>query len=280
MLASLESETIFKKAFTDKTVFTCFVRDILNINIDVDKIETEKKFEFKVGQIDICYDIYAESKDQRFVIEIQRVDYDYHFDRFLHYHLAAILEQQRHSQAYTINKTVYTIVVLTAPYRINQRTGMPIADEVLISSVNPRNLKNTELEIYGHQLIFLNPHYRGKDTPQNYRDWLDLIYDSINNPTDFKLNLENEGIKKTVELIDYEKLDPATMTEMKIMNERKALYHVIEESAVNKGKKLGIDEGKKLGINQVAASMLKKGMPDDLIMEMTGLSKEEMEGLK
>jgi hypothetical protein len=49
MLAPLDNGTIFKKAFTDKTVFISFVKDILGIDIEVDKIETEKKFEPKVA---------------------------------------------------------------------------------------------------------------------------------------------------------------------------------------------------------------------------------------
>jgi len=43
MLAPLDNETIFKRAFTDKIVFQQFVKDIFNIEITVDKIETEKK---------------------------------------------------------------------------------------------------------------------------------------------------------------------------------------------------------------------------------------------
>ena len=44
MLGNLDNEVIFKKAFTNKIVFTAFVRDILGIDVVVDKIETEKKF--------------------------------------------------------------------------------------------------------------------------------------------------------------------------------------------------------------------------------------------
>ena len=42
MLAPLDNETIFKKAFTDTVVFQQFVSDLFNIDIVVDKIETEK----------------------------------------------------------------------------------------------------------------------------------------------------------------------------------------------------------------------------------------------
>ncbi|MCP5046340.1 MAG: hypothetical protein GY940_04155, partial [bacterium] len=57
MLAPLDNGVVFKTAFTDKIVFTQFVKDIIGIDIEVDKIETEKKFEPKVGNIDIELDI-------------------------------------------------------------------------------------------------------------------------------------------------------------------------------------------------------------------------------
>jgi hypothetical protein len=180
MLAPLDNGTIFKKAFTYKTVFISFVKDILGIDIEVDKIETEKKFDPKVGYIDITMDIFAESVDHRVIIEIQRVDYDYNFDRFLHYFMMALAQLQRSAEQYTIERTVYAIVVLTAPYKIDQKNNKPIKDEVMITSVDPRNLDDKIVEIYGHKLVFLNHYYRKENTPPNYHDWLDLIYEFIN----------------------------------------------------------------------------------------------------
>jgi hypothetical protein len=87
MLGNLDNQVIFKKAFTNITVFKAFVRDILGIEIEVDKIETEKKFDPKIGYVDFELDIFAESIDKRIVIEIQRVEYDHHFD---HQHRFAI----------------------------------------------------------------------------------------------------------------------------------------------------------------------------------------------
>ena len=43
MLAPLDNETIFKKAFTDIVVFQQFVKDLFNVDIQVDKIETGDK---------------------------------------------------------------------------------------------------------------------------------------------------------------------------------------------------------------------------------------------
>ena len=76
-LSRLDNEVFFKKAFTDKLVFTQFVKDVIGINIKVGKIETEKRFKPKIAYIDFAYDIFTESKDSRIIIEIQRVNYDY-----------------------------------------------------------------------------------------------------------------------------------------------------------------------------------------------------------
>jgi hypothetical protein len=40
MLGNLDNEVIFKKAFTNKTVFVSFVHDILGVEIDIDEINT------------------------------------------------------------------------------------------------------------------------------------------------------------------------------------------------------------------------------------------------
>lgn len=271
MLTSLENETIFKKAFTDKTVFTRFVKDILDIDFIVDKIETEKKFEPKTGDISISYDIFAESLDHRVVVEIQRVDYDYYFDRFLHYHMMAIAELQRSAKEYRIEKTVYTIVVMTAPYKIMQKTGEPVIDEVMISSVDPRNLNDKVVNLYGHRLVFLNPHYVTEETPQKYRDWLELVYQSSHNPENFKVNLNNEGIRKVVELIDYDRLDPELIDQMKIDNQRKAMLKIIENE--------GYEKGKQEGKIEMVIKMKANGIGVEIISRMSGLSVEEIEKL-
>jgi len=152
-LGSLDNEVIFKKAFTNITVFKAFVKDILGIDVEVDKIETEKKFDPKIGYIDFELDIFAETIDKRVVIEIQRVEYDHHFDRFLHYFLMLIAEQQRKAREYKIDQTVYVIVVLTTPYSISEKNGNPIKDEVLLLNINPQTLKGEVRNLYGHQFV-------------------------------------------------------------------------------------------------------------------------------
>ncbi|MCP3942926.1 MAG: hypothetical protein GY710_15765 [Desulfobacteraceae bacterium] len=156
-------------------------------------------------------------------------------------------------------------------------------------------------------MIFLNHHFKNKNTPANYLDWLNLFYESTHNPEKYTLNLENKGIKKAVELIDFEKLSPQQRHNMKIDAQRKVVRRLNQEEGFDKGKKEGIEEGKKEGIEEgkkegieegkkegieegkkegkveskreIAKKSLEKGIPPDLVADITGLSVEEIETL-
>ncbi len=272
MLANLDNEVIFKKAFTNKIVFTAFVRDILGIEIEVDKIETEKKFEPKIGYVDFELDIFAESKDKRVCVEIQRVEYDHHFDRFLHYFLMLIAEQQKNSKEYTLERVVYVIVILTMPYKLNEKNGKPILDEVLLVNLDPQTLQGEFRNLYGHQFVCLNPNHSDKGTPKQIRDWLDLIYQSIHSPERTTLNLKNKGIKKAIELISFENLTLEERTEAKNKEAAKITITKTEEYAKR--------EGRQEEKFDVAKNFIELGLDNSIISKGTGLTLEQIEELR
>jgi hypothetical protein len=267
-LARLDNEVFFKKAFTDEIVFKAFVKDIVGIEVQPDKIETEKAFQPKLGSINFKYDIFAEDSKKRIVIEIQKVEYDHNFDRFLHYHLQAITEQQGNSEDYTVEKIVYTIVVMTAPYKINAKTREIYKDGGLISKLNPKNLRGVERKFFNHELIYLNPNYKGEDTPLNYRDWLDLIYESIHNPENPVLNTNNEGVKRASEIVSYENITPDEWEQSKI------------EASKRKVIKLEREAGGEEKTIEIAKNAILEGATDNFIAKITGLSIEEIQDLR
>ncbi len=265
MLGNLDNEVIFKKAFTNKFVLQCLVKDIFGIDFEPNRIETEKRFNPKIAHIDLKYDIFAESDEQRIIVEIQKVDYDYNFDRFLLYHNMAIAEQQRTSQQYKAEKLVLTIVFFTAKYyKIFERSGKTIEHDILISNSNLFTLGGEEIDVFGHKLIFLNYHYIKNSTPQGYRDWLQLVKESIMNPSKPNLNMSNQGVKKVSELIDYENLSPEELTESK---NRHAAETIKERDA------------QKI-LNKTALNLLKLGVSDEVVSQGTGLSLDEIQELR
>jgi hypothetical protein len=263
-LGRLDNEIIFKKAFTNKVVFKAFVKDVLDIDIEVDKIETEKRFEPKIGFIDFELDIYAESVDKRICIEIQRVEYDHHFDRFLTYFLMIIAEQQKTSKEYGIEQTVYMIVVLTSKYTINEKNGKAVKDEFLLLDFNPRTIRGEVRDLYGHQFVCLNPNHPDKDTPQKIRDWLDLIYQSMHNPQNPVLNIENAGIKKVTELISFENLTPEERAESKKKEAGKITIAKVEKIARDEKEKEAI-----LGLHE-------NGIPIAIIAKSLKITEEKV----
>jgi len=273
MLAPLDNETIFKKAFTNKVVFEQFVQDLFGVDVQVDKIETEKQFEPPIAKINFRLDIYAETTDHRFVIEIQRIDYDYNFNRFLNYFVSLLIEQQEKAQQYAVPQTVLGVVVITRPYQITQLTGEPIKDNVMTIDFDPRNLKDERIKIFEHKLLFLNPHksYMDAETPSNFKDWLDLFRLSIDSKMNLTLNLGNKGIAKTVEIIEYEKLDPETLRIMKVTEQRKAMITIVENE--------GIEKGKAKNQVETAIEMIKDGLPIEKIMQYTKLDRQTIEKL-
>jgi predicted transposase/invertase (TIGR01784 family) len=266
-LANLDNEIFFKKVFTDPEVFRAFVRDVTGVDVVDAKIETEKQLERKVAAIRFKLDIYAESADKRVLIEIQRVDYDYTFDRFLHYFLAALVDLQRSSKDYSFEQDVYTIIVLTAPYIVKAKNGQLLQDDVLISNLNPRTLQDQVREVYPHRLIFLNPSHTASETPAIIKDWLDFISESIKNPNNPKINLANPAIQKAAQLADIEQMPESVLEDAKKAEAGKKTKTIYEDLARQKERL------------EITKKMKDRGLSVADIVGFTGLGEEEVEEL-
>ncbi len=273
MLGNLANEVIFKKAFTDKFVLQCLVRDLFNVDFVPEIVETEKRFVAaanrpEIAHIDFKYDIFAQSKDQRIIVEIQKVDYDYNFDRFLLYHNMAIAEMQRNSKEYKTNKVVYTIAVFTGKYVGTERNGKVVERDILFHHSNLFDLEGKEFDTFGHKLIFLNHNYIKDTTPQGYKDWLSLVKESIKNPENPIINLTNQGVKKVVELIDYAKLSPEELRESKNRNAAESAKEAYE---------LAAEQRRNV---EIAKSSIIAGLPSNIISQITGLTLKQIEDLR
>jgi hypothetical protein len=159
------------------------------------------------------------------------VEYDHHFDRFLNYFLMLIAEQQKTAKEYSIDQTVYMIVVLTQKYTIREKDGKPIKDELLFINLNPQTINGEIRDLYGHQFVCLNPNYPDASTPPQIRDWQNLVYESIHNSEHPILNIQNAGIKKAAELISFENLTPEERSASKKKEAGKITIAKIEKDA-------------------------------------------------
>lgn len=279
-VASLRYGVIFKKAFCDVEIFTAFVKDILGIEIEITHVETEKYFQPPVGKVATKFDLFAEDKKNRVVVDIQHVRDEDHYDRFLHYHCVALLEQAEKSYYYKPEMRVYTIVVLTSRDKYEA--------DVAITDLAPRTLDGRRLPETQHKLVFLNPKHVSNSTPAPYRQWLRLIADSLDETVDEAL-YPDPLFHKLFKLIEKDDISPEERARMF----EEYNFELFKQSAKEEGRVEGLAEGRAEGLEeglqkgleqgkretalQAARVMLQKGFDRDTVLEITGLRPEEMD---
>lgn len=255
-VASLAYGVIFKKAFCDVTVFKGFVRDILGINLEIDKVETEKEFDSLIGSVRPRFDLYAEDKKNRVIVAIQqRRDFD-HYDRFLHYHFLAILEQVKTSLNYRPPLAVYTIVVLTSGDK--HKTPVSVID------FDPKDLDGKPLGEIHHKVIYLCPKYMNDSTPELFHEWLRIIEESLTGAVD-ETTYHLSEMKNVLNHIEQDGITPT---------ER---YWMIEERSIEAHKKESWEEGWEKGMQTgkaIAKEMIEKGMEEGELKAKIAIAKE------
>ena len=268
----LKYGVMFKRAFSQPDVFQQFAKDILDIEINIDKVHTEYEYPETVGFVRSKYDLFAEDIDKRIIVEIQQVKEGDFFDRFLYYHLVSMVEQVGGFKEYGFDRTVYTIVVLTS----TPRDGS-INFSCAISDMNPINEHGQTIDVYPHRLLFLCPRLTNKETPPKIKKWLDFIADSLDGEMDD--NDYQETIwKKIIDTIKKKTIDPTLLSEIK------------DDMAWEESKKRFAKEGREEVRQQAQQTILKQqqtilqarkmGLDDNAIVQLTGLTPTKIKSVE
>ena len=266
-VASLKYGVIFKKAFSKPKIFTAFVKDMLGIDIEIDKVETEKSFSPIIGKVDTKFDLFAEDKKNRIIVDIQHKRYSDHYDRFLHYHAIALIEQIKNSYNYSTSMTVYTIVVLTS--------GDKHKKDVTITDFRPMDLEGNYISETPHKILYLCPKYLNDKTPKVYREWLMAIEDSM----DKEMNRDDYGKEVIQDIITIIETDSVTPQEgAKMIQEFSDEEYLVDMK--EKSRKEGREEGEKRAKIEIAKNLILAKVDINTIVISTGLSVEEIETIK
>ncbi|WP_417909472.1 PD-(D/E)XK nuclease family transposase [Candidatus Electronema sp. PJ] len=249
-VAPLRYGVIFKKAFGDPEIFTAFVRDFIGVDIEISKVETEKSFHPPIGPVDAHFDLFAEDSKNRIVVDIQHDRLTDHYDRFLYYHCAAMLELTAHTKTYRPDIKVYTLVVLTSGDRHHA--------DIAVIDFDPKDLHGRPLKEIAHKIIYICPKYVSEETPGVCQEWLRAIDDTLDEQVD-ETQYKNPVIHKVFNCIEESQVTPQERAKMK------------DEAA----RKETIDEKAK----EIACKMLRRGRSVEEIVEDTGLTQEQVNEL-
>jgi predicted transposase/invertase (TIGR01784 family) len=258
-VASLQYGVIFKKAFSQPDIFTAFVKAVLGIQFSCDKVETEKSFRPAIGNVDSRFDLFAQDEKNRVIVDIQHRKKDSHYDRFLHYHCAAILEQMpRGEQNYRPALSVYTIVVLTSMDKYEK--------DVLTIDFDPKDLQGKGIGEIPHKVIYLCPKCVNENTPVAYKEWMEAIADTLDTTVE-ETDYHDAMIQKVFEAIEEDGLTPRDR------------YDMIEEYEDNKFVADKEKEAKLEEKKEIAKNLLAANIAIEIIAQTTGLSLSEIEKL-
>jgi predicted transposase/invertase (TIGR01784 family) len=249
-VVSLQYDVIFKKAFSKPDIFKAFVKAVLGIELDITNVDMEKTFDSKIGRVKSRFDLFAEDIKKRVIVDIQHMQHEDYYDRFLHYHCMAILEQIKNSKDYHPQAKVFTIVVLTSESKEKK--------DVLTIDFDPKDLQGKGIGKIAHKVIYLCPAFVNENTPPEYREWLEAINDTLDGEVD-ETHYQNENIQKIFQLIEQDEITP---------EER---YEMIEESHRQ--------EEVREGMKKIVKNSLAAGLSNQLIAQIMNLNLTEIESL-
>jgi len=268
-VAPLRYDVIFKKAFSHPNLFTALVKDFLGIQLEIDEVENDKAFIPPVGNVATKFDLFAEDKNNRVIVEVQHAHDSDTFERFMYYQCSAMVETVISSE-----NDAFPITVITMVFFTQKKTPSPDSG-IIVHDFEPRDFITGKLldKLYlcKHKLIFVftNKSSHSK-TPKPYREWMQAIHDSLDGEVDEQA-YTNPSIQALFQVIEKDKITPEERARMKEEHNREEA----EMQKFKEGEEKGRKEGKDEGMKEAARNFKALGtLTDEQIASSTGLSLE------
>jgi len=264
-VAPLRYDVIFKKAFSQPDVFTALVKDFTGIELEIDEVENDKCFYPAVANVANRFDLFAEDKKNRVIVEVQHAHYPDTYERFLYYQLSAMVESIKSASNYKFPKTVITMVFFT-----EKKTPSPNSS-ILSRKFNVmEDFKGTEFNLFGreHQMLFIyTSSYGHADLPEEIEEWMKAIDNSLTG-TIYEEDYTNPQIQRIFELIEMDNLTPEENARLK--------DEYYPEKSLREAAEAKVEDAQaKIAMNFKALGTL----TDEQIANAIGLSLEEVKAL-
>jgi predicted transposase/invertase (TIGR01784 family) len=244
-------------------------RKIEKISLDQNPILRRELKSDKLGVLDIITELDGKEKCN---IEMQLIDKNNIIERMLYYWSKIYTKQIKAGEDY--NKLEKTIVILIADFNIKGLEEVTYHSTWKIMETNyaKKLILTDKLELDIIELSKIKGRENEKD---QLLDWLIFLENPESERVTLKME-ENENLKDAVEKLNKISEDEKMQRIIELREKAIRDEHAIYEKGVNDG----VEKGSKEKELQIAKNMLKKGIKESDIKEITGLTKEEIEELK
>lgn len=276
----LTNDYCFKRLFGHKgneKITEGLIQSILEKEFEVVEVKsddvTEKDLvDDKVGVLDV----FIKEKDGTGInLEMQMVGYDTILKRILFYWAKKYIENIQSGETYKELKP--TKIILIANFELKKLKDMEqVASSFKILDTKTGSVILTEdLEIV---IIELPKMKKYKLENKSLESWLKFIENPESLGGDILEN--NEALKKAKEEYDKIMADEHERTLIKLREKYMLDYNTLKEESYEHGQKDGYEHGYEKGLKQknieIAKKLLQKKVDLDFIMEITGLTEEDL----
>ena len=252
-------------------------RKIEKISLDKNPILRRELKDDKLGVLDVVTELDGKEKCN---IELQLIDKNNIIERMLYYWSKMYTRQIKAGDDY--KKLEKTIVILIADFNIKGLEEVEYHSTWKIIETN--SVKKLILtDKFELDIIELSKIKGRENEKDQLLDWLIFLENPESERVTRKME-ENENLKEAVEKLDRisedEKMQRIIELREKAIRDEHAIYDKGLDDGIEKGIQKGKEKGAKEEKIKIVKSMLKENMDIEIIIKITGLTKEEIEKLK
>ena len=267
-------DVVFHALFREenKNLTEALISDILGekvkvITSDRDRHLNIKDPEQKFGIMDLRTELEGGVKCN---IEVQVEEVDFETERFLYYWADAYSRQLERGTDYDILHKTISIIILDHELKelkdIEELgTKWQIRDEKTGKRLLTNHLEIIIIEIPKARRIYK------KNNKNKISQWM-MFFDNPNDKEVSKIVENNEEIKKANEELD-KMSDDETLRRIAELKEKGRRDYNARMSFIERK---GMENGMRKGSENIAKNMIKKGLPIELIEELTGLDRDSL----
>ena len=246
------------------------------------KYNNSEKFGTNEAERKAVFDVYCTTEDgSRIIVEMQNVYQSFYKDRSIYYSTFPIVEQAKKGDWNYELKDVYTIGILNFTFPEDKKSDNGVFREVKLMDIKKKEVFYDKLTYIYVELANFNKEIDECETVLD--KWL-FCLKNMSNLLDRPAELQGRVFEKLFRTAEIAKFKPL---ELKAYEQSVYAYRDIKngidtakKEGIKQGHKEGLEEGlqkgRKEGVINTAKNMKSMGIADEVIMQATGLSKEEI----
>jgi len=269
----------FKKLFGEelnKDILLDFLNELLREEQGLIKNLTYLKTE-QLGASEIdrkaIFDIYCENeKGEKFIVELQKTKQNFFKDRTVYYSTFPIREQAKRADWDFELKAIYTIAILDFVFDADKYEPNKFRYDVKLTDVETKSVFYNKLTF-----IYLEMPKFNKTVDElvtRFDKWLYIIK-NLNKLARIPDKLREQIFDKLFATAEIARFTPAQV----LSYEDSLKYYRDLKNSIDTARGEGKIEGRIEGKIEIAIKAIKKGFSINDIIELTGLSEDEIKGL-